>query len=115
VAADQRAFTVKVALPPGIDARPGAFARVRFEGDRRRVLVVPATAVRAQGQLASVVVVADNTARVRLVQTGDTDRETAEIVAGLDAGEMVVTRPPPGLADGQAVLVRVATPPGAAR
>jgi RND family efflux transporter MFP subunit len=105
IAADQRAFTVKVALPPGTTARTGTFARVRFDGARRRVLVVPASAVRVQGQVTSVFVVSEGLAHNRLVQVGNTDREGTEILAGLDDGESVVAAPPADLLDGRPVTV----------
>ena len=113
VAADQRAFTVKVALPQNTAPRTGTFARVRFDGARRRALIVPASAVRWQGQLTSVFVVSNGVAHLRLVQTGGSIREGTEIVAGLDAGERVVAAPPPHLRDGQAVQIDGPTSTGA--
>ncbi|MGH9241797.1 MAG: efflux RND transporter periplasmic adaptor subunit, partial [Vicinamibacterales bacterium] len=111
IAANERAFTVKVTLPPGSAPRTGTFARVRFEGAPRRALVVPVSAVRVQGHLTSVFVVSQGVARIRLVQTGDTDGDRTEILAGLDDGESVVVDPPAGLTDGRAVTV--ATPSAA--
>ena len=108
--AGQRAFTVKVTLPAAEAARSGTFARVRFRGASRRVLLVPANAIRRQGQVASVFVVEDGTARMRLVQTGDTEREGVIVLAGVDAGEMVITSPPPQLVDGHPVRVSGSTP-----
>jgi RND family efflux transporter MFP subunit len=112
IAADQRAFTVKVALPPGTTPRTGTFARVRFDGARQSALVVPASAVRVQGQVTSVFVVGNGRAHNRLVQVGQTDRDGTEILAGLDAGEPVVAAPPADLIDGR--LVVVTAPSGAA-
>jgi RND family efflux transporter MFP subunit len=105
IAADARAFTIKVALPPGTVPRTGTFARVRFDGAPRRALVVPVSAVRVQGQLTSVFVVSQGVARIRLVQTADTGAGGTEILAGLDAGESVVVEPPPTLTDGRAVTI----------
>ena len=115
VAADQRAFTVKVALPATTMPRTGTFARVRFDGARRHALVVPADAVRTQGQLRSVFVVSGGIARIRLVQTGDSTGDGIEIVAGLDAGEMVVVGPPADLTDGRRVTTADSTAAGARR
>ena len=115
VAADQRAFTVKVALPANTMPRTGTFARVQFDGAPRRALVVPADAVRTQGQLRSVFVVSSGVARIRLVQTGDSTRDGIEIVAGLDAGEMVVVGPPADLTDGRRVTTADSTAAGARR
>lgn len=105
IAADQRAFTVKVALPDGTAARTGTFARVRFDGARRHALVIPTSAVRSQGQLTSVFVVRNGIAHIRLVQVGPTDGDATEIVAGLEAGESVVADPPPELTDARPVTV----------
>ena len=107
VAADQRAFTVKVALPATVSLRTGAFARVLFDGAPGRALVVPSTAVRVQGQLRSVFVVSGGAVHVRFVQTGDSTDEGTEIVAGLDAGEVVVDAPPARLRDGHPVVTAV--------
>ena len=108
VAADQRAFTVKVTLPGTVTARTGSFARVLFRGAPRRGLVVPTTAIRRHGQVASVFVVQDGVVRMRLVQVGVSTSAGMEVLAGLDAGESIVTSPPPGLVDGAPVTVGAA-------
>jgi RND family efflux transporter MFP subunit len=100
VNADERASLVKVALtdvPPTL--RSGAFARVRIPGPTRRALTVPAEAIVTQGQVTSVFVVEDGVARLRLVRLRD-----REVLAGLSEGDVVIVAPPPGLADGRAVL-----------
>ena len=104
LAAGQRAFTVKVALPADATPRTGTFARVQFRGDARSAIVVPLAALRRHGQVTSVFVVQDGVARIRLVRAGATDQGRVEVAAGLDAGEMVVV-PPPALVDGQPVTV----------
>jgi RND family efflux transporter MFP subunit len=103
MAADQRAFTVKVSLPKDHAVRTGTFARVRFRGPVRKALFVPADAIRRQGQVATVFVVSDGTARLRLLQTGIVTGGRVEVVAGLDPGEVVVSSPPPSLVDGRHV------------
>jgi HlyD family secretion protein len=116
VGADQRAFTVKVNLPPTVTARSGTFARVVFRGRARRALVLPANAIRQHGQVASVHVVQDGVARLRLIQVGPSSTAGVEILAGLDAGESVVTSPIAGVADGTRVTISAAgTVPGGAR
>jgi HlyD family secretion protein len=105
VDADQRAFTVKVALPLTVTARTGTFARVFFPGAPRRLLRVPATAIRRHGQVTSVFVVQEGVARLRLVQVGTEISKDTEVLAGLDAGESVVTSPPPHLLDGSPVTL----------
>jgi hypothetical protein len=91
IGADQRAFTVKIAVPSTVTARSGSFARVVFRGAPRRALLVPAQAVQRHGQVSSVYVVQDGVARLRLVQAGVSSGADVEVLAGLDAGESVVT------------------------
>ncbi|HVW04805.1 MAG TPA: efflux RND transporter periplasmic adaptor subunit [Vicinamibacterales bacterium] len=102
---DQRAFTVKIDLASPVHVRSGSFARVVFAGARRRALVVPADAVRRRGQVSSLFVVQDGVARLRLIDVGAMLSGGVEVLAGLDAGESVVTSPPPRLVDGSSVVV----------
>ncbi len=106
VAADTRAFTVKVSLPRDRAPRAGTFARVRFRGAARQTLLVPASAIRRQGQLATLFVIDSGVARLRIVQSGYEGAEGVEILAGLDPGEVVVGMPPPGLTEGRRVLAQ---------
>lgn len=97
-----RSFLVKVRLPAGAaerDLRSGIFARVGFPGAARRALVVPSTAIVRRGQVATVFVIENDLARVRLVETGGSDGAATEIRSGLDAGERVVASPPPSIRD----------------
>jgi RND family efflux transporter MFP subunit len=103
VSADQRAFTVKVAVPRTVTARSGTFARVVFRGPPRRALLVPTEAVRRQGQVSSVYVVQGGVARLRLIQLGPSSPEGVEVLAGLDAGDSVVTSPLATVTDGTRV------------
>ena len=100
VGADQRAFTVKVTIPPTVTARSGTFARVVFRGSPRRALMVPSDAIHRHGQVSSVYVVQDGVARLRLIQAGPSSPAGVEVLAGLDAGESVVTSRMAGVADG---------------
>lgn len=102
--ADQRAFTVKVNVPANVTARSGTFARIVFPGAARRALYVPPQAIRRQGQVASVFVVQDGTARLRLIQAGAPTAAGVEVLSGLDAGEPVVTSSRTPLADGVRVV-----------
>ena len=115
VVADERAFTVEVSLPKDQAVRTGTFARVRFRGPVRKALLVPADAIRRQGQIATVFVVENSTARLRLLQTGLATGGGVEVVAGLDPGELVVSDPPPSLVDGRHVSTRAAGPPAGER
>jgi RND family efflux transporter MFP subunit len=108
IGADQRAFTVKVTIPATVTARSGSFARVILRGQRRRALLIPAAAIRRQGQVSSVYVVQDGVARLRLIHTGASSAAGVEVLAGLDAGESIVTAPIDRLSDGIRVAVAAA-------
>jgi RND family efflux transporter MFP subunit len=105
VGVDQRAFTVKVSVPATVTARTGSFARVVFQGAPRRALLVPAHAIQRHGQVSSVYVVQDGIARLRLIQLGPSSSEGVEVLAGLDAGESLVTSSLTGLVDGANVAI----------
>jgi hypothetical protein len=77
---------------------------VRFRGASRRALVIPAAAVRRQGQVTSVFIVDDDKARLRLIQIGSQEPEGVIVLAGLDSGEVVITAPPPQLGDADPVI-----------
>jgi hypothetical protein len=113
VTADERAFMVEVSLPSDHTPRTGTFARVRFRGESREALVVPATTIRRQGQLSTVFVVDDGVARLRLLQTGYDGAEGVEVLAGLNRGEVIVNAPPPELNDGRRVVAHDPVPSGA--
>ncbi len=114
VEADERTFTVKVSLPSSA-VRTGSFARVRFRGNTRQALTVPVSAIRRQGQVATAFVVEGERARLRYLQTGAVDGDRIEVLAGVEAGERMVTSPPPQLTDGARVTQNAATPAGGAR
>jgi RND family efflux transporter MFP subunit len=98
------AFLVKVDLPGSAAVRSGMFGRARFAGPTRKALAVPAAALIKRGQLTFVYRVdADGRARLRPVSIGLSDQNLAEVLAGLNEGEMVVTNPPPPLTDGARV------------
>ena len=73
--------------------------------ERTDTVLVPAEAVLREGGEAVVFVVADSRAQRRPVKTGIEDAARVEIVAGLKAGELVITRGHVGLSDGAAVTV----------
>jgi RND family efflux transporter MFP subunit len=97
-----RTTTVRLTLPANSPARAGQFARVFLSGSPAAMLLVPANAVSHFGQMERVFTVTpDNRATLRIVKTGARHGDDMEIVAGLEAGERVVTRPPATLRDGQ--------------
>jgi multidrug efflux pump subunit AcrA (membrane-fusion protein) len=85
-----RGFVVKIDLPGRAEIRSGMFGRAEFPLGERDALVVPRGAVRAEGQVQTVMVV-DNSgaARSRMIRSGETRGEMVEIVAGVEAGERV--------------------------
>jgi RND family efflux transporter MFP subunit len=108
-AADASAHTVtaKFTVPAGLAVRSGQFARLQMPGAPVRVLLAPAAAVTALGQMERVFVVgADHRAGLRLVKTGAARGAEVEILAGLDDGESVVVAPPADLREGQPLEAR---------
>jgi len=125
VDASSRAYTVKIDLPPcgagasacqprsgaGASAcqpclRSGAFGRAAFALGSRQAISVPQAALQERGQLASVFVAEEGTARTRLVTAGRRSKDHVEILSGLNAGEKIVVPVPQGLADGGRIEVR---------
>jgi membrane fusion protein, multidrug efflux system len=103
-----RLVPVEVALQdPRADAvRPGFLARVTFAvGVHHGVLLVPAAALVGGGGTQSVFVLDNGTVVRRTVDTGLTSEGRVEIVTGLRAGDLVVTRGTNMLRDGMAVRV----------
>lgn len=100
--AGARSYTVKLDLPYVAQLRGGMFGRARFSMGRRKTLVVPSGAVQERGQLQTVYVVEDGSARSRVVTLG----AQGEVLSGLQAGEKVVAPVPATLYDGARVEVR---------
>ncbi|MGI9246109.1 MAG: efflux RND transporter periplasmic adaptor subunit, partial [Steroidobacteraceae bacterium] len=104
-----RAVMVR-ALVPNADGllKPGMFMTVGLERGSAEVLVVPEESlVPEQGEV-YVYVVADGKAAKRRVSTGQRSVGSVEVVAGLAAGESVVTEGTQKLRDGASVKVQVA-------
>lgn len=98
-----RAFVIKVELPEGTTARPGAFARAIFRVGSEPRLVVPSGAVGTHGAIERVFVVSDGAARLRVVTTGERVGEDVVVLSGLGDGETVVSPLPADLFDGAPV------------
>lgn len=87
-------------------SRPGFLARVTFElGAHEGVLLVPASALVGGVGSQSVFVVESGTAVRRTVTTGLTSMGRVEVVAGLAAGERVITKGNTMLRDGMPVRI----------
>src|SRR5690606_18731998 len=88
-------FRVRAQLPPGQHGvYPGMLVKLAFDGAPRDALVVPAQAVARRGEVSALYVQGDDgRLHFRQVRTGHARDERIEILAGLDAGERVVTDP----------------------
>ncbi len=87
------------------ELKPGFFAEVTLEGERKQAaLVVPESAIQASERGFVTYVVQQNTARLRPVGLGlRTGTGVVEILSGLKAGEVVVSEGSDRLADGMSV------------
>ncbi len=86
---------VRVTRPDVPEATPGMFARVHFITGQAEKLTVPAVAVLRRGEVAAVYVqTADNRLSLRQLRLGDAvGQGEIEVLAGLSAGDRVVTDP----------------------
>lgn len=106
---DPESGTIKVTVevtdyPP--TTRPGDFVEVSIVTDSHSgSLLVPRVAVVTERGQHSVYVVDGTTAHLRKVEVGFEDDTRAEIVSGLEPGEMVVIQGQRALRDGQPVSV----------
>lgn len=98
-----RTFLVKLDLPALETLRAGQFGRAFLSRGERPAILVPSESLISRGQMDYVFVVAENTARLRIVSTGTKREGLTEILAGLDGGETIVLSPAATLRDGQPV------------
>jgi RND family efflux transporter MFP subunit len=103
VDASARAYIVKLDLPVVPQLRTGMFGRACFPLAAHNALTIPHNAVMERGQLQSVFVAENGTARTRLVTLGQRGRDTVVVLSGLTAGERVVAPVPPELTDGAVI------------
>jgi HlyD family secretion protein len=103
-----RSFLVRADLPPRPELQPGMFGRFQFPCGTQKVISIPDQAVFQRGQLEMAFVVAAGRARLRLIRTGRTVGNYAEILTGLSEGETVVVAPPPGLRDDDPIVASAA-------
>jgi RND family efflux transporter MFP subunit len=86
---------VRITLPDVPEATPGMFARVHFVTGQSEKLTVPAAAVLRRGEVAAVYVqLPDGRLSLRQLRLGDqVGQGEIEVLAGLVAGDKVVTDP----------------------
>lgn len=102
---NSRTFPVKLDLPSQPGLRSGQFGRVSVPIGLAQSLFIPSSALVQRGQLDLVFVVQGQKALLRIVKTGKEMGEQVEILAGLEAGEQVVTQNASLLSSGQPVEV----------
>jgi multidrug efflux pump subunit AcrA (membrane-fusion protein) len=79
---------------------------IEIDGEEHvNAVLVPADALVRTGTQTAVLVVVGDRAERRVVATGLSDTDSVEIVSGVEAGELVITRGQSGLADGAAISV----------
>ncbi|RKX31819.1 MAG: efflux RND transporter periplasmic adaptor subunit [Verrucomicrobia bacterium] len=100
-----RTFNARIALPNDTPVRSGQFARVRLSGHPVDAILIPASAVTLFGQIERVFTVEGDRADLRIVKTGAVHGDQVEILAGLDAGDIIVVTADQPLIDGQPVEI----------
>jgi cobalt-zinc-cadmium efflux system membrane fusion protein len=99
--AGSRTYVVKIDLPGSRrELRSGIFGRASFEGAPQKALMIPSGAISHSGQLESVWVEEQETARLRLLTTGQNSNGQTTILSGLRAGDKVIYPAPAALQEG---------------
>jgi membrane fusion protein, multidrug efflux system len=92
--AASRSFLVKVELPSDAALRSGLFGRAQFAHGQRSALLIPRTAVLERGQLQGIYVLDQSRiAGLRYVTLGKAAEGKVEVLAGLQAGETLISDP----------------------
>lgn len=103
-AADPMAHTYLVKLDIQTKTKSGAFARVHFPAGQTRSLRIPQGALQNRAGITGVFVLnAQGIAQYRMVRTGTHNNGHIEILAGLKAGDRVVTDKAEGINNGDQV------------
>jgi RND family efflux transporter MFP subunit len=94
VDAASRTFLVKIDMPTDIHLRSGLFGRAQFTRGERQTLLIPRSAVVERGQLQGIYVLDQNkVASLRYITLGKSSGAEVEVLAGLQEGERLVTKP----------------------
>jgi RND family efflux transporter MFP subunit len=89
-----RSFLVRVELPSDPALRSGLFGRAQFTRGERTALLIPRSAIVERGQLQGIYVLDQNRiAGLRYITLGKTSARQVEVLAGLQAGEMLIGEP----------------------
>lgn len=105
VNATARTLTVEAEVPNGDGLlKPGQFATVRITQSKpENAVMVPASAIKAEGDLNKIYVVKDGVVRERLVQVGLLEDSFIQVKTGVAEGEVVATSNVNELYDGVSV------------
>jgi len=102
-----RGFQVKVSLPPTPGLLPGMFGRAEFIVGQQQAVLIPARAMTDRGGLSGIYVVdAEQGLRFRWLRTGRAFDEGIVVLAGLDAGERIVTAPTAKMREGDRLTAK---------
>jgi RND family efflux transporter MFP subunit len=102
-----RSFLVKIEVPSDPALRSGLFGRSQFTRGERSALLIPRTALVERGQLQGVYVLDQNRiAGLRYITLGKPSAQQVEVLAGLQAGEMLVANPGSGELSGKKIESR---------
>ncbi len=104
--ADQHTVTVKLALPQGVAAAPGMYARAWIAqaggvGPSALTPAIPTDAIAYRGSLPVAFVITPHGVEMRVLRLGDTMGERTAVLSGLSTGERVVVNPSPDLKSGE--------------
>jgi RND family efflux transporter MFP subunit len=89
-----RSFLVKIELPSDPALRSGLFGRAQFAHGERTALLIPRTAILERGQLQGIYVLDQNRiVGLRYITLGKPSAAQVEVLAGLQAGEMLIANP----------------------
>jgi membrane fusion protein, multidrug efflux system len=92
--AASRSFLVKIEIPSDPALRSGLFGRAQFSRGQKSSLLIPRTAVVDRGQLQGVYVLDQNKiAGLRYITLGKPSGAQVEVLAGLQAGETLISDP----------------------
>ena len=92
--AASRSFLVKIEVPSDPALRSGLFGRAHFTRGERSALLIPSAAVVQRGQLQGIYVLDQNKiAGLRYIILGKPTTGQVEVLAGLQAGEMLIGDP----------------------
>ena len=100
----QRTVTVKLALPQGVAAAPGMYARAWIAQPGGGLTpAIPSNAIAYRGSLPITFVSTAHGPEMRVLRLGDSMGDRTAVLSGLKAGERVLVNPPPDLKAGEAV------------